>query len=406
MEETQRCPQCADPVCHQGCPLEIDIRGFIRLIREGNTTAALKKIKEENPLPAICGRICPAPCERSCIFFKENMPIEIRALERYAVDAGQEKILFGKPKICKGKKIAVIGSGPMGLSAAAFLAQKDYQVTIFEAMEKAGGVLRYGIPEFRLPPEVIDEELHSLRRLGVEIKLNSFFNQREKVKQLFKEGFATIVLTLGGGRPIIPELPGLSYGGVYFAQEFLMRVHHFNSKRIRRDPRVTSIGHKLVVIGSNHAALDCARIAVRMGREAAVIFPHLEDDMKVSPQELLHAKEEGVKIEPLTKPLSIMANDQKFVQGVKCQHMDFADPQASGQWQLLPVGDSEFVLAADTVIVALGQQRNEMIEELVGLEGVFVPEQSLSPERSVVDAIAAGKKIALQMDEYLKKIKK
>jgi len=388
-------------VCSRGCPLGIDVRGFIRLLREGNAVAALKKIKEENPFPSICGRICPAPCETVCVLTAEEATIGIRALERYAADFGKEKLL-GKPKICLGKKIAVIGSGPMGLSAAFLLAQKDYRVTIFEAMDQAGGMLRYGIPEFRLSDAILEEELHNLTMGGVEIRTNSFLRQRENVKQLFKEGFSAIVLTLGGGRPVLPDIPGLHWVGVYFAQEFLMRVNHFKSDRVLREPQATKIGAKVVVIGSNHAALDCARIALRLGREASVIFPHVEEDMKVTKSELKEAKEEGVKIEALTKPREIVSDEKKFVKGVRCQHMDFADPYANEQWQLMPVAESEFLLEADTVIISLGQQCNQMIEELVGLEGIFVPQQAATSEGSVVEAIAAGKHIAVQIDEYLK----
>ena len=401
-DEAQRCPQCADALCTFGCPLGVDIPSFIRLLREGKTAEALKKIREQNPLPAICGRLCPAPCEKACILTKEDAPIGVRALERYAADAGRER-LTARPHVCKGKKIAIIGSGPTGLTAAAELAKQDFQVTIFEAMEEPGGLLRYGIPEFRLPADVLNGEIHSLQNLGIEIKPNAFFRKPENVKRLFQEGFAAILLTLGGGRPVFPDMPGLNLGGVYFAQEFLMRARHFKAERIMRDPYATNIGNRIVVIGSNHAALDCARIAARLGREATVVFPHIEDEMKAVQLELREAKAEGVKIDPLTKPLAIVGNDKSLARGVKCQHMDFADPHSNGQWQLIPVVESEFTIEADTVIVALGQQRNEMIEELVGSEGVFVPEQSASTEGNVVNAIAAGKKIAFQISEYLKK---
>ncbi len=426
-----------DATCLFGCPLGIDIPGFIRLLREGQTVAALKKIKEQNPFPAICGRICPAPCEKACVLTgakatglpvdlaavlargfmprasgdpkgrpltKEEASIGIRALERYAADFGRER-LSEPPQACQGKKVAVIGSGPMGLTAAAALAQRNYQITLFEVMEEVGGLLRYGIPEFRLPKDVLDEEIQSLKKFGIEIKTNCFFNKREHIKRLLQEGFAAVVLTLGGGRPASPPISGLHYTGVYFAQEFLMRVNHFKTERILRDPSVVNIGGRVVVLGSNQAALDCARIAVRMQREVTVVFASVQEDLRVPFNELMEAKDEGVKIEPLTQPLAIVADEKNCVRGVKCQPMDFADPDSKEQWQLLPVVESEFILEADTVIVSGGQQRNSMVEELVGLEGVFVPQQDSSAHGSVVEAMAAGKKIAGQMDEYLKKAK-
>lgn len=371
-------------------------------MRDGKAVEALKLIKQENPFPSICGRICPAPCEPACVLTEDNAAIGIRALERYAADLGKEKPLLVKPKVCGGRKIAIIGSGPMGMSAASLLAQKNYQVTLFEAMDQAGGLLRYGIPEFRLTEGVLDDELQSLKMLGVEIKINAFFNRRESIKQLFKDGFSAILLTLGGGRPVLPQIPGVNLGGVYFSQEFLMRVNHFRSEKIMGDPQATKIGMKVAVIGSNHAALDCARTAVRLGREAGVILPYIQEDMKVGAIELAQAMEEGVKIEALTQPLEIIASENNFVKGVRCMHMDFADPESNEQWRLMPVKESEFVYEADTVIISLGQERNAMIEELAGSEGIFIPPQLSNEGNSIVDTIAAGKKIAVQIDEYLK----
>lgn len=381
----------------------IDIPGFIRLIREGSTTAAFKKIKEENPLPSVCGRLCPAPCESVCILTKDEAPIGIRALERYAADNGKGSSLFKKQKICKGKKIAVIGSGPTGLAAASLLAAKDYQVTVFEAMEKPGGVLRTGIPEFRLSEELLDEEIGALIQQGVTFKTNSFFNQREHIKRLIQDGMSAVVLAVGAGAPVIPNIPGVNLGGVFFAREFLMRVNHYKAKRILRDSHTTYAGHSVVVIGSNHAALDSARTAARLKRDVTLVFPHVEGEMKGFSAELEQAKEEGVKVEPLTKVLEISGNEKKTVTGVKAVRMDFADPRSNGQWQVIPVEGSEFVIAADTVILSQGQQRNKIMEELVGMEGIFVPEPSATADGSVVEAIAAGKKIAEQIDQYLNK---
>lgn len=381
----------------------IDIPGFIRLIREGSTTAALKKIKEKNPLPSVCGRICPAPCETVCVLTKDDATIGIRALERYAADNGKESSLFKKQKICKGKKIAVIGSGPTGLAAASLLAEKDHQVTVFEAMEKPGGVLRTGIPEFRLSEELLDEEIGALIQQGVTFKTNFFFNQREHIKRLIQDGMSAVILAVGAGAPVIPNIPGVDLGGVFFAREFLMRANHYKAKRILRDPHTTYAGHSVVVIGSNHAALDSARTAARLKRDVTLVFPQVESEMKGLAAELEQAHEEGVKIEALTKALEITGNDKRSVAGVKAVRMDFADPRSNGQWQVIPVEGSEFVIAADTVILSQGQQRNKIMEELVGMEGVFVPEPSVTADGSVVEAIAAGKKIAEQIDEYLKK---
>ncbi len=255
VEESRRCPQCADPVCVNACPIGINIPGFIRRLREGNVGGAYELIREQNPLPSICGRICLAPCELACILNEEKNPIGIRALERYAAD---NRSRSGRKEASnRGMKIAIVGSGPAGLSAAAVLAQKGYQVRIFESMDQPGGVLRYGIPEFRIPNKILEAEINEIKALGVEIETNCMIGNTKTMDDLKTEGYVAILLAMGAGIPKFMEVPGSHLGGVYYGEEFLMRI---NQKRSTQFP----LGNKIVVIGSGNTALDCARVAVRL----------------------------------------------------------------------------------------------------------------------------------------------
>ena len=423
LEEARRCPQCANPVCVKACPLGINILGFIRHLREGNWDAAQSQIKEESLFPAICGRICSAPCEVACILNEEESPIAIRALERFASDHGkgialkQKKILFGD------KKIAIVGAGPARLTAAAELTKKGYPVTIFEAQDKPGGVLRYGIPEFRLPKRILDQEIEEICRAGVEIKTNFFIGQTLNLDDFFQEGFSAILLATGAGRPKFMDLPGSHWGGVYYGEEFLMRVNLMQRSIFSSKPSNFFIGQKIVVVGSGNTALDCARLARRLGRQVTLMFRRTEDEMRVRKEERDYAKEEGVSLEPLLKPLEILANPQNFVSGLKCIRMDYADSEIEGKWELIPVPESECILQADTVILAIGHEPNTFMvspEQGVSLRlkedgSIWVDEQTAMTSSKgifacgnvatnagpVVEAMASGKRAAEKIVQYL-----
>ncbi len=422
LEEARRCPQCATPTCLAGCPLGIDIPGFIRQIRENEPVRALAKIKENNMFASICGRLCPAPCERACIFYKDGAPIAIRALERFAADFGQSK--SSKPELLssRGKKVAVVGSGPAGLTAAGFLAHKGFSLTVFEALNEPGGVLRHGIPEFRFPKKVLDSEIAWLKALGVEFKTNFLIGQSADLKDLLSSGFAAVFLAAGAGVPQFLDIPGTNLGGVLYADEFLMRLNLIKTG----DPKSAAsfnIGHRVVVVGKGYAAIDCARAALRLGREATVVFGHSEDDLDIRVEEKEYGKEEGLNLEPLTKPLEILGGQDHFVCGIKCRRMDFGDPQNSGKWKLIEVPESEFIMEADTVILAAGHRPqcafikkipdfkmnldgtvwvNET-DAMTSIPGIFAGGNITAGTTSIVRAIADGKKAAESIEMYLKK---
>jgi len=426
IDEAIRCPQCAEPACNQGCPVGIDIPAFIRLLREGNPSDALEKIREANHLTAICGRMCSAPCETACILNEENAPISIRALERYAWDQGHKR---GDGQGAKGKgqgltgKVAVVGSGPSGLTAAVELSQLGIKVTVFESLHLAGGVLRYGIPAFRLPPKVFDSELEYVQSLGIEIKTNTAIGQSYSLKELFEMEYSVILLALGAGVPQFSQISGENLSGVYFAEEFLMRVNLMKANQYPAYGTSLCVGKQIAVIGGGMAALDCARIAVRLGKEAFVIHEGTEEDMRVRKEEREYAKEEGVKLEILSKVLEILPDEKKSVKAVKCMRMDFADPDSTGQWKIMAAAGSEFILEADTVIMAQGHGSNTNLvkstEELrlnkngtiwthknsfmTSIPGVFVGGDCETGPGPVVRAMGKGKEVAREINNYLKR---
>ena len=407
----------------RGCPLGIDIPRFIRFLREGDVTNAYAKIKEKNVLPSICGRICSAPCEVACILKEEGSPpIGIRALERYAADFGRSKSNKHNQTFLGGKKVAVVGSGPTGLTAAAELAQRGYQVTIFESFDKPGGVLRYGIPAFRIPRKVLDHEINEIKALGVKVETNFLIGHTATLEELRQQEFAAILLATGAGIPKFRELPGANLGGVYYGEEFLMRVNRAKNSLFSRELDKLPMGKRIAVIGSGNTALDCARIGVRLNRETTLIFRRTEEDMRVRRDERTYAKEEGIRFEPMVKPVEILADANNFVGGLKCVRMDFADVDGSGQWQITQVPDSEFVLDVDTVVIAIGHNPNSLVNKSVShlkinkdgtikvnekngttsIPGVFAAGNVRTNAGPAVEAIASGKKAAEEMDSYLK----
>ena len=407
----------------KGCPLGINIPRFIRCLREGNVAGAYEIIKEENYFPSVCGRICSAPCEAACILSEEGAPsIGIRALERYAADFGRSKAAKRNQAFLGGKKIAIVGSGPTGLTAAAELAQRGYQVTVFESFDKPGGVLRYGIPEFRIPKKILDNEINEIRGFGVKIEVNSAIGYTTTLEELMRQDFTAVLLATGAGIPKFMDLPGANLGGVYYGEEFLMRVNRAKTTFFLRKLDKLPVGQRIAVIGSGNTALDCARIGVRLGREVTLIFRRTEEDMRVKRQERVYAKEEGVHFEPMVKPVEILADPSHFVGGLKCVRMDYADTDGSGEWKITQVPDSEFVIDVDTVVIAIGHNPNSLVSKnvpqlqtnndgtlkvnekngITSVPGVFAAGNVRTNTGPVIGAIASGKKAAEEIDDYLK----
>ncbi|HBG60922.1 MAG: hypothetical protein A2Y03_09390 [Omnitrophica WOR_2 bacterium GWF2_38_59] len=428
IEESRRCPQCTEPKCVDACPARVDIPKFIRALREGDIAGAYSKIKEENCFPSVCGRICFAPCEDACVLAKENAPIGIRALERYIADFGKSRFTKKESFLKIAKRVAIIGAGPSGLAAACSLSNKGYSVEVFESSDKPGGVLFYGVPGFRIPKKVLESEINDIKALGVEIKNNFLAGKTVLIEELFGSGFNAVLIATGAGIPKLIDLPGANLGGVYYGEEFLMRTNLIKTNIFSRYVPSFPLGERIAVVGSGNTALDCARSAVRFGRSVSLIFRRTEDEMMVRFEERQYAKEEGVSFHSLTRPVEIISNNSGFVGGLKCVRMDYADEDSDGKWQLAEVPDSEFIIEADTVVIAVGHKPNSLACKdsakmspsisksgtikvnssnlMTNIEGVFACGNVTTDARPLVEAIASGKRAAEGIDVYLKKIVK
>ena len=405
----------------QGCPLGINIPGFIRSLREGNVAQAYATVKEKNCLMSICGRVCTAPCEAACVLNDEGSPIGIRALERYASDFGRTKTIKRNRVFSTGRKVAIVGSGPAGLTAAVELIQRGYQVTIFESFDKPGGVLRYGIPEFRIPRKILDREIDEIKALGVKIQTNTLIGHTMTLEEIQRD-FSAILLATGASIPKFMDIGGTNLGGVYYGEEFLMRVNRAKSSLFSRGVPKLPMGQKVAVVGSGNTALDCARIAIRLGRQVTLVFRRTEEDMYVSARDRVLAKEEGVQFESMVKPVEICADPNGFVGGLKCIRMDYADSDDSGQWEIVALPGSEFTLDVDTVVLAIGHNPNSLLSKessllkvnkdgtihtdekrgMTSISGVFSAGNVQTNAGPVVEAMASGKKVAQEIDNYLK----
>ncbi len=412
--EATRCPQPANSENFNVCPLGIDVLGFVRLIREGDIAGALSKIREKNHLPGVCSRVCSAPCEKS---FKDQLYIRIRALERFAFDNGQ-KIFSKKISIpSKNKRVAVIGSGPVGLTAAGDLAQLGYQVVVFEARPLPGGVLRYQAPEFKLPAKILDSEITYLKSFGVQIQTNALVGSVVSVKELFDQGFAAIFLAAGQGISQSKNIPGENSRGVLSAREYLLRSR-LSQNNGSKSESLLSESKNVVIVGRGTEALDSARTALRFGKNAALIFERGEDELAVLGEEIALAKEEGLRLEVFARVLEILANDQNHVKAIKCIKMDFADPGSSGEWKLIPVAGSEFTLEADTVVLASTYHPNTaLVKATLELKthkdnSLLIKKDSFATswpgvfavpygEHEMVEHMASAKKCVLEIDKYI-----
>ena len=430
--EAERCLLCKEPLCVKGCPVGIDIPAFIRLLRENKPEEALSKIKEKNNLPAVCGRVCPQEdqCEGRCILNKKNLPINIGALERYAADYGKvhspQSTVHREKKLStvdRGRltKVAVAGSGPAGLTAAADLAKMGFLVTLFESLHSAGGVLAYGIPEFRLPKKIVAEELGYIQSLGVEIKTDILIGKTYSLSELFEKGYQAVFLGLGAGLPQFLGIPGENLDRVYSANEFLTRINLMKSYKFPEYKTPINTGKKIAVIGAGNVALDSARCALRLGSEVTLVYRRAEAEMPARIEEIENAREEGVRFQLLTQPIKILGDDKGFVRGMECLKMELGELDASGRKRPIPIKDSDFILEVDTVIVAIGQTPNPLLGRaesrikvnprgtifvdenlMTSIPGVFAGGDIVTGADTVIAAMGAGKKAALAIDNYLK----
>ena len=373
MEEASRCINCKNAKCIQGCPVSINIPAFVKAVKEGKITEAADIIAESSALPAICGRVCPqeTQCEGKCIRGIKGDPISIGKLERFVADYSREHgYVPKKPETTNGKKVAIIGSGPAGLTCAGDLAKLGYEVTIFEALHEPGGVLTYGIPEFRLPKdEVVQKEIDNVRKLGVNIECNVVIGKSVTIDQLMEEeGFEAVFIGSGAGLPKFMGIPGENAVGVFSANEFLTRN---NLMKAFRDDYDTPIfrGTKVAVVGGGNVAMDAARTALRLGATTYIVYRRSEAELPARVEEVHHAKEEGIIFHLLTNPTEILEDEKGWVKGMKCVRMELGEPDASGRRRPVVIPDSEFTLDVDTVIMALGTSPNPLISSTTeGLE--------------------------------------
>jgi glutamate synthase (NADPH) small chain len=424
-EEAKRCLECKNPICIEGCPVEIDIPGFIRLIYEKDYEGAMRKIREANYLPAICGRVCPQEnqCEIVCVLGKKREPLAIGKLERFIADYESASGKFTPPPIAESKqqKIAIIGAGPGGLTAAAELAQMGYQVTIFEALHEAGGVLIYGIPEFRLPKQIVREEVERVKALGVEVRTNMIVGRTVTIDELFDEmGYEAVFLATGAGSPNFLNIPGENLSGVYSASELLTRVNLMKAYKFPEYDTPLKVGRRVAVIGGGDVAMDAVRTSLRIGPEKAfLIYRRSRDEMPARVEEVHHAEEEGVEFQFLTNPVAIHGNDDGWVRSIECQRMKLGEPDEKGRRRPIPIEDSNFTIDVDTVVVAIGQSPNPIIQQTTpGLKttkwGTIVVDETGATSRpgifaggdiarggaTVILAVADGKRAARSIDEY------
>ena len=427
MAEATRCLKCKKPQCQTGCPVNIDIPSFIREVEAGNNAEAYKVISMYSALPAVCGRVCPqeSQCESKCIRGIKGEPVSIGKLERFVADWARENGI--KPEVTaekKGKKVAVIGSGPSGLTCAGDLAKAGYDVTIFEALHEAGGVLVYGIPEFRLPKQtVVAAEVENVKALGVKIETNVVIGKSVTIDELLnEEGFDAVFVGSGAGLPKFMGIPGENANGVFSANEFLTRNNLMKAFKEGYDTPIFK-GKKVAVVGGGNVAMDAARTALRLGGEVHIVYRRGEEELPARVEEVHHAKEEGIIFNLLTNPKEILVDENGWVKGMKCVEMTLGEPDASGRRKPVEKEGSEFVLDLDTVIMSLGTSPNPLIssttagleinkhkcivaEEATGQtskDGVFAGGDAVTGAATVILAMGAGKAAAKGIDEFLSK---
>lgn len=429
--EAERCLQCKHQPCVEGCPVHVPIPQFIQAIKDGDVVEANQILKSKNNLPAVCGRVCPQEeqCEKVCVMGIKNEPVAIGRLERYVADYNMErgsdkssKEELEKLKIpeLEGRKAAVIGAGPAGLTAAADLAKFGLDVTIFEALHDTGGVLRYGIPEFRLPKEIVDQEVEAIKELGVDIQLNVVVGKSITIDELFEEGYESIFIGVGAGLPRFLGIPGENLNGVYTANEFLTRVNLMKAFRYPEYKTPVVVGNKVAVVGAGNVAMDSARTAKRLGAEDVyIVYRRAEEQMPARSEEIHHAREEGIEFKLLNNPVAIHDQDGR-VDKMECIKMRLGEKDDSGRRRPIPIEGSNWMLDLDTVIIAIGQNPNPLLtrntedlktkswggievndDQRTSIEGVYAGGDVVTGAATVIQAMGAGKTAAENIKNFL-----
>jgi glutamate synthase (NADPH/NADH) small chain len=424
--EALRCITCKNPTCVLGCPVEVDIPGFISLVMEGDFIGAAKKIKTTNALPAVCGRVCPqeVQCEAQCVRGKKAEPVAIGRLERFVADyeRGTGEVSIPDKPTPTGKKVAVVGSGPSGLTVAGDLVQLGHEVTIFEALHKSGGVLVYGIPEFRLPKAIVAAEVDYLEKLGARIETSSVIGKVATVDELFEEGYDAVYLGTGAGLPTFMNIPGENLNGVYSANEYLTRSNLMKAYKFPEYDTPIVKGKNVAVVGGGNVAMDSARTAMRLGADHVyLVYRRSRDEMPARIEEIHHAEQEGIELHLLTNPVRYIGNDKGWVVGVECLKMELGEPDESGRRRPVPMKGSEFVIDIDTAVIAIGAGANPLVQSTTpGLktnkwnyivadeetgqtsrEGVFAGGDIVTGAATVILAMGAGRKAAKAIHQYL-----
>jgi len=432
VREANRCIQCKKPACVPGCPVEIDIPGFIKLITEEKFVEAARKIKETNCLPAVCGRVCPQEdqCEGPCVLGKKGEPVAIGHLERFAADYEREQGAVAVPELPPktGYRVAVVGCGPGGMTVAGDLVMMGHEVTIFEALHKPGGVLVYGIPEFRLPKAVLYAEVDYLQKLGVKVETNAIIGKMFTIDELLgQEGFDAVFIAVGAGAPMFMNIPGENLNGVFSANEYLTRSNLMKAYQFPEYDTPMIRARNAVVIGGGNTAMDTVRTAKRLGAEhATIVYRRSRHELPAREEEIMHAEEEGIEFKFLTAPLRILSDENGWVRAMECIQMELGEPDESGRRRPVPIKGSEFEMEVDLVVVAIGTNANPLIMQttpdleinkwgyIVGdpetgatsKKGVFAGGDIVTGGATVILAMGSGKKSARAIHEYLQTVKK
>jgi glutamate synthase (NADPH/NADH) small chain len=426
VEEATRCILCKNRPCVEGCPVEIDIPDFIALIAERKFVEAARKMKEKNALPAVCGRVCPqeVQCESKCTLGKKNEPVAVGRLERFIADWERENKMVQVPPrpASKGKKVAIIGAGPAGLTVAADLAKVGFGVTIFEALHKAGGVLVYGIPEFRLPKAIVQAEVDYVKSLGVEVRLNAVIGNLFTIPELLSNGYDAVFIGIGAGGPMFMNIPGENLSGVYSANEFLTRSNLMKAYLFPEYDTPIKRSRNVAVVGGGNVAMDSARTALRLGADDVyLVYRRSKDEMPARAEEVHHAEEEGLIFKFLTNPTRIIGDEKGNVKAMECLRMELGEPDASGRRRPIAVKGSEFTIDIDALIMSLGTNANPLLptatpglglnkwgyivanEETgeTNLKGVYAGGDIVTGGATVILAMGAGRKAARAIEKYL-----
>jgi glutamate synthase (NADPH/NADH) small chain len=423
--EANRCLQCPKPQCIPGCPVEVQIPQFIKLVQERKFDEAIKKVKEKNSLPAVCGRVCPQEeqCQKNCVVGKVGNPISIGRLERFLADYELAKGVDPPPlPLSSGKKIAIIGAGPAGLTCAADLAKLGHEISLFEALHIGGGVLMYGIPEFRLPKHIVQAEIEYVKKLGAKLQTDALVGRLFTIDELFQKGYDAVFVGSGAGLPQFMGISGENLGGIYSANEFLIRVNLMKSYLFPEYNTPIRVGKHVAVIGGGNVAMDSARCALRLGaEEVCIVYRRSREELPARKEEVENAEEEGIICKFLANPTRFIGDEKGWVKAMECICMELGPPDESGRRRPVPMKGSEFIMDVDTVIMAIGRTPNPIIQRTTkglettkhgtivvnsetgktSLEGVYAGGDIVTGEATVISAMGAGKKAARSINQYL-----